>query len=124
MLLLLFNQIGEEPEIPPRFNGGFEIGSVNRKPLLKRILEARESRLPKLSNKVKAKTKKIEIEAAKILIKSSNEQAFNELMKEWVAVAPKVPQMNYEELFMAQVAFRIRQLEEEEEESILVLLLS
>lgn len=106
---------------------------VTHKPLLQRVLEARAKKLnpPKV---VRAKVRAIEVEAAQEVLAGGGEEEFRALLARWKAqVQPKLetaPQeIDPEQLFMAQVAMRIRaleyerQLEQEEEDEILALLL-
>jgi hypothetical protein len=107
---------------------------VSFKPLLKRVMEARAKKLrpPKA---VREQVRAIEVQAAQQVLSGSGEEAFRALMRQWQAIAqPRLDagqqDVDAEQLFMAQIAMRIRameyekRLQEEEDEEVLALLLA
>lgn len=111
------------PAPEPARNAGFELGPrfVSFKPLLQRILEARAERRVKPAKERAAKRAKvIEVQAAELVLQDDGAEArFRELMAGWLAQRPVIPpvvtQVDPMQLFMAQVAFRIQQMQAEEQ---------
>ena len=111
------------PAPEPTRNAGFELGPrfVSFKPLLQRILEARAERRVKPAKERAAKRAKvIEVQAAELVLQDDGaETRFRELMAGWLAQRPVIPpvvaQVDPMQLFMAQVAFRIQQMQAEEQ---------
>lgn len=117
---------------------GFEMSgggvrTVSFKPLMQRIREARAGRLARLKPKRKAAQRKaaaIEVKAAELAVSGGNESAFMALMRQWLAQTPMLtnaPDDDAEQLFLAQVGLRLRQIEQAEqddEEAVLALLLA
>ncbi|WP_162588321.1 hypothetical protein [Variovorax sp. RA8] len=111
------------PAPEPTRNAGFESGPrfVSFKPLLQRILEARAERRVKPAKERAAKRAKvIEVQAAELVLQHDGaEERFRELMAGWLAQRPVIPSVVAEvdpmQLFMAQVAFRIQQMQAEEQ---------
>lgn len=111
---------------------GFEMGgahTVSFKPLLQRILEERAKPIaPPQNKKARKRVRVIEVEAAQEVLAGNGEERFAELMRQWLAASPAIPQENSQTdanaLFMAQVAFRVRQIqfEQDEEEALIALL--
>jgi len=141
VLLTLFQNnlqtAGVEPTPAPTGGGfGFEMGGVRTvsfKPLMQRIREARAGRLARLKPKRKVAQRKaaaIEIKAAELAVAGGNESAFMALMRQWLAQTPMLinaPDHDAEQLFLAQVRLRLRQIEQAEqddEEAVLALLLA
>ena len=142
MLLTLFQNnlqtagVVEPPVEPTPVGGnfGFEMGGVRTvsfKPLMQRIREARAGRLARLKPKRKVAQRKaaaIEIKAAELAVAGGNESAFMALMRQWLAQTPMLinaPDIEAEQLFLAQVGLRLRQIEQAEqddEEAVLALL--
>lgn len=111
------------PAPEPTRNAGFEVGPrfVSFKPLLQRILEARaERRVKPAKDRAAKRAKIIEVQAAELVLKDDGaEERFRELMAGWLAQRPLIPpmvaQVDPMQLFMAQVAFRIQQMQAEEQ---------
>jgi len=108
------------PAPEPTRNAGFEMGGahvVSFKPLLQRILDARaEKRVKPAKERAQKRAKVIEVQAAQAVLQGGEAQ-FGELMAQWLAQRPVLPQpgLDLRELFMAQVGFRIRQMQAEEQ---------
>ena len=146
MLLTLFQNnlqtagVVEPPPAPTPAGGGFGfemssggVRTVSFKPLMQRIREARAGRLARLKPKRKAAQRKaaaIEVKAAELAVAGGNESAFMALMRQWLAQTPMLtnaPDNEAEQLFLAQVGLRLRQIEQAEqddEEAVLALLLA
>lgn len=98
---------------------GFEMGArmVRRKPLLEQILEARATKKVKPAHERAAKrAKAIEVEAAELALNDGSKGQLDQLLSKWKAERPVVPeavQMPLNEVFLAQVAFRLRQMADE-----------
>lgn len=139
LLTLLQNRsAGLDPSGGGR-NAGFVMGGsprvareVYRKPLLQRVLEARAPKVKPKKERAAKRAKDIEIRAAQVVVSGVQGQALEELTREWMAQRPYIPdaaqQIPADELFMAQVAFRINQLQllrlKDDEDAIIALLLS
>lgn len=114
-------------------NGGSgrRIASAGFNPLLRRILAAQSDQPEvKLKKKARKQARVIEVEAAEVALSSGNEEQFRALMAQWVAqtppALPEAPSVDLQQLFMAQVAMRVRQIEafeQDEEEALIALLL-
>lgn len=135
--------IGAAPEPPASSAGGFEMGGgrqvreVYRKPLLQRILDARYPRVKPRGERAQKRAKAIENEGADLVLEGSPTFAdLEELAAQWMAQGPVMPSVAVDPLavYLAQVAFRLRQRQAEieaaalrqrqDEEAILVLLLA
>lgn len=114
-------------------NGGSgrRVANAGFNPLLRRILAARadQEALP-LKKKARKQARVIEVQAAEVALSSGNEEDFRALMAQWVAqtppALPEAPSVDLQQLFMAQVAMRVRQIEafeQDEEEALIALLL-
>jgi len=132
---------GVAPE-PPASGGGFEMGprrvrEVYRKPLLQRILDARYPRVKPRGERAQKRAKAIENDGADLVLDGSPTFAdLEELAAQWMAQGPVMPSGPVDPLavYLAQVAFRLRQRQAEieaaalrqrqDEEAILVLLLA
>lgn len=132
---------------PPSGSVGFEVGGgriipeVSRKPLLQRILDARNARRVKPAKERAAKRARyIEIRAAELALEQGNGEQFDAFMRDWLQTRPVLPpqaEADPTPYFLAQVAFRLQQMqaedrarqalraleEEEEDEAIALLLL-
>lgn len=70
------------------------------------------------------------MQAAELAVAGGNESAFMALMRQWLAQTPMLmnaPDHDAEQLFLAQVGLRLRQIEQAEqddEEAVLALLLA
>lgn len=114
-------------------NLGFQLGGireVTHKRLMDRIIEARAERIKPASKRARKRAQVIEVQAAEIA-KTGNEARFFELLDQWIAEKPQIPEapgIDVAQLFMAQVAMQLRRIEQEqqidEEEALLVLLLT
>ena len=99
---------------------GFEMSSrpireVRIKPLLQRVLEARNSRRVRPQrDRAAERAKRIEVQAAQMLLDDDATRAeFEGLLSAWRVQRPQVPEdVAPVEAFMSQVAFRIEQLGE------------
>lgn len=129
MSLLLALVGGSAPSQSLR--AGVEFVSI--KPLIKKIKEKYQDRLAsiKANRATRRQIKVIEVAAAKLASDDSITDArFNELLAEWSKFEPYIenaPDIDLRSLFMAQIAFRLRQLEQteqDEEEAIIALLLA
>ncbi|KWT94678.1 MULTISPECIES: hypothetical protein [unclassified Variovorax] len=107
--------------LPPRL-GGFEAGGareVSFKPLMQRILEARnEKRVKPAKERAAKRAKVIEVQAAQVALEDGGEAQFRALMQQWLAQRPVIPAgsgLEAQLAFMAQVAFRIQQMQAEEQ---------
>lgn len=107
--------------LPPRL-GGFEAGGareVSFKPLMQRILEARnEKRVKPAKERAAKRAKVIEVQAAQVALEDGGEARFRALMQQWLAQRPVIPAgsgLEAQLAFMAQVAFRIQQMQAEEQ---------
>jgi hypothetical protein len=135
--------VGDAPEPPASSAGGFEMGGgrrvreVYRKPLLQRILDARYPRVKPRGERAQKRAKAIENEGADLVLEGSPTFAdLEELAAQWMAQGPVMPSGPVDPLavYLAQVAFRLRQRQAEieaaalrqrqDEEAILVLLLA
>jgi hypothetical protein len=130
------------PAPPTGRLGGFEMGGpreVSFKPLMQRILEARsERRVKPKKERAARRAKVIELEAAQLALGTGNQVLFQTLMAQWLAQRPVLPPAaEPSQLFLAQVLFRIQQMQAEaqaiaalraaqldEEEALLALLLA
>lgn len=126
-------QSGQEP--PARFNGGFEM--VSMEPTYKRILRERYEQKQKVefSRKQRKRAEHIEKLAAKEALSDHSETQIEtrleSLLAEWVALAPKLdlmpikeaPKADAEYAFKARVSKKIRQLDDEHEENAIEMLL-
>ncbi|WP_162594129.1 hypothetical protein [Variovorax sp. PBL-E5] len=107
------------PAPPATRFGGFEMAcprEVSFKPLSQRILEARNERRVKPAKERAAKrAKAIEVEAAFVALDTGNQARFQTLMAQWLAQRPVLPPaVEPSALFLAQVLFRIQQMQAEE----------
>lgn len=139
LLTLLQNRsAGTDPSGGGR-NAGFVMGGasriareVYRKPLLQRVIETRAPKVKPPKERAAKRAKDIEVRAAQIVVSGVEGQGIDQLAKEWAAQRPYIPetaqQIPMEDLFLAQVAFRINQLQllqkKDEEDAIIALLLS
>lgn len=107
---------------------------VKHTPLLQRVLAAKAKKLnpPKT---IRERVRQIEVKAAEQLLTGADEGEFRALMERWAARAqPRIevaaPDADLMQLFMAQVAMRLRAIEyqqrqeEEDEDEVLALLLA
>lgn len=139
LLTLLQNRSDTPPQPGGGSNAGFVMGGgqrlareVYRKPLLQRVLEARAPKVKPPKERAAKRAKDIEIRAAQIVVSGVEGGALDQLAREWAAqrpyIPPKAQDIPINDLFLAQVAFRIQQLrlldEMDEEEAIIALLLS
>ena len=105
---------------PAERNMGFEIRSTYRKPLLRRILEERYPKVKPRHERAQKRAKAIELEAVELVLDQPQaESAFAALQKRWAAERPVVPpalaDVDPMALFRAQIAFRLRQQQLEEQ---------
>lgn len=139
LLTLLQNRSDTPPQPSGGSNAGFVMGGgqqvareVYRKPLLQRVLEARAPKVKPPKERAAKRAKDIEVRAAQIAVQGIDTQAIDRLAREWAAQKPYIPEsaqsIPLQDLFYAQIAFRIAQLgmlqEQDEEEAIITLLLS
>lgn len=129
MSLLLALVGGSAPS--PSLRAGVEFVSI--KPLIKRIKEKYQDKLAsiKANRATRRQIKAIEVAAAKLASDDSiTDTRFNELLAEWSKFEPYIenaPEIDLISLFMAQIALRLQQLEQteqDEEEAILALLMA
>lgn len=111
--------------------GGSRIREAYVKPILQRMMELRAPKVRPAKERAAKRTKAIEIEAARAIVESDGEAELSGFIREWKAQRPVVPekaqQIPMDDLFLAQVAFRIRQLNmlaDDEEDAIIALLLA
>lgn len=139
MLLTLLQSQGSTPPSPTVGGMGFEMGGseprkyreVSFKPILQRVLEAKAPKVKPKKERAAKRAKSIEQEAAIALINGANEQALARLELEWRLQKPYIPPqaqgIPLDELFAAQVAFRIAQMQlmdDDDEEAVIAILLS
>ena len=96
---------------------GRTIRHVTHEPLLQRILRARrEERVKPAKERAAKRAKVIEVKAAYAALEGAGDDTFQELLREWVAQRPVLKFAEEPpQAFMAQVAFRIQQLQAEQE---------
>ncbi len=136
MLLTLLQSQGAAPVEPPRL-AGFEMGGgrtyreTSFKPILQRVLEAKAPKVKPRKERAAKRAKTIEQQAAIAVVNGTSEQALTKLQREWAQQKPFIPQqaqgIAMDELFAAQVAFRIAQMQlmdDDDEDAILAILLS
>lgn len=94
----------------------FVVRSVSHQPLLQRIMEKRRAAMFKPRQRQAAKrAKAVEVEAAKAVLAGADETQFRGLLERWKDEAPVLPAAEVpSEAFMAQVAFRIQQMQDAE----------
>ena len=106
---------------------------VSIKPLVQKIKEKYRDKLAEVraNRKVRRQVKVIEVAAAKLAASEQiTDEKFSELLAEWSQFEPFIedaPRVDLRGLFMAQIAFRLRQIEQDEqdeEEAIIALLLA
>ena len=128
-MLLLFplNLAEAAAPAPAGSPHGFEMGGakvVHHKSLLQRVMERRAKPIAPPKNKAaRQRVKVIEVQAAELLLDGGGEDRFRALMKQWIdakPALPQAPQIDAYALFMAQVAFRLRQIEQDDEEALLL----
>lgn len=110
--------------------GGFDVDvgptrrraqTVYRKPILQRVLEERYPKVKPKKERAQRRAKKIELEAAALVLEKpiTGDSRFAELGRQWMRQGPVLPpalaQINPMDLFAAQVAFRIRQQQMEDQ---------
>lgn len=117
--------VGDEPPPAPGGGMGFEMGgderrvrTTYRKPLLQRILEERYPRVKPKKERAQRRAKAIEVQAAELVLEEPNNEAgFAALARRWQEERPFVPpalaRVDPMQLFAAQVAFRLRQQQQE-----------
>lgn len=136
MLLTLLQSQGAAPVAPPRL-AGFEMvgGKAYRetsfKPILQRVLEAKAPKVKPPKERAAKRAKAIEQKAAIAVVNGGNEQMLKALEQEWREQRPFIPVqargIPIDELFAAQIAFRIAQLQlldDDDEDAITAILLS
>ncbi|WP_143694603.1 hypothetical protein [Variovorax sp. JS1663] len=115
---------GGQPQPAPGGMGFEMVGGVREvsfKPLLQRVLDARaERRVKPAKERAQKRAKAFEVEAARLVLEDDGaEMRFRDLMAGWLAQRPVLPPMfdrlDPMQLFMAQVAFRIQQMQAEEQ---------
>ena len=96
---------------------GRTIRQVTHQPLLQRILAQRRAERYKPSRERAAKRAKvIEVQAAQTVLDGGGEASFRALMNEWLEQRPVLPIAEPpSQAFMAQVAFRIQQMQQEQQ---------
>lgn len=129
MSLLLALVGGSAPSSPLR--AGVEFVSI--KPLIQKIKEKYQDKVAsvKANRKTRRQIKVIEVAAAQLAASDQITDAkFDQLLAEWSKFEPYIegaPEVDLKSLFMAQIAFRLRQIEQteqDEEEAIIALLLA
>lgn len=136
MLLTLLQNRGGVPVEDSR-TAGFEMGGgrayreTSFKPILQRVLEAKAPKVKPQKERAAKRAKTIEQQAAILVANGGDEKRLLSLEKEWLAQKPYIPEkarnIPIDELFAAQVAFRINQmqlLDDDDEEAIIAILLS
>lgn len=137
-MLLTLLQNRSATSTPPNGGGGgagFSMGGtreVYHKPILQRVLEARAPKVKPTKERAAKRAKDIEVRAAQIVVSGAQPSVLEQMTREWMAQRPYIPQkaqgIPLEDLFLAQVAFRIQQLDllkdQDDEEAIIALLLS
>lgn len=118
---------------------GFEMGGstgrayreVSFKPVLQRVLEAKAPKVRPKKERAAKRAKTIEQQAAIAVTSGIEEPAYLRLFLEWKLQQPYIPPqaegIPLDELFAAQVAFRIAQMQlmdDDDEEAIIAILLS
>jgi hypothetical protein len=111
--------VGTPAPAPARL-GGYELSGareVSFKPLMQRVLEARSAkRVKPAKERAQKRAKVIEVEAAQVALEDGAEARFRELMDSWLAQRPVMPRgLDPQQLFLAQVAFRIQQMQAEQQ---------
>ena len=104
---------------------GFEMYGgkrVVRIPLRQRVLEVVADPVKPKTVKARRAAKVIEVKAAKVVLADGGEQKIKALMRQWVALAPIPQQADPYELFLASVALRIRQIEQDDEDVIFMMM--
>lgn len=130
--------VGEAPVQIGGLKGGFDVDTgptrrrgaqderkpaqiVYRKPILQRVLEERYPKVKPKKERAQRRAKNIELEAAALVLEKpiTGESRFAELGRQWMRQGPVLPsalaQINPMDLFAAQVAFRIRQQQMEDQ---------
>lgn len=129
MSLLLALVGGSAPSSSLR--AGVEFVSI--KPLIQKIKEKYQDKVAsvKANRKTRRQIKVIEVAAAQLAASDQITDAkFDQLLTEWSKFEPFIegaPEVDLKSLFMAQIAFRLRQIEQteqDEEEAIIALLLA
>lgn len=137
-MLLTLLQNRSAISTPPNGGGGgagFSMGGareVYRTPILQRALEARAPKVKPAKERAAKRAKDIEVRAAQIVVSGAQPSMLEQMTREWMAQRPYIPPkaqgIPLEDLFLAQVAFRIQQLDllkdQDDEEAIIALLLS
>lgn len=97
--------------------GGRRIAERNFKPLLQRVLERRYPRVKPAKERAARRAKAIEQTAAQLVADDPQNLArFDALMQQWMAERPVAPPgLDLSALFEAQVGFRLRQLQLEQQ---------
>lgn len=109
----------------PADGHGFEMFGgkrVVRIPLRTRILQSHIKPVKPKTVKAQRAAKVIEVKAAKLVLADGGEQKMQALMRQWVALAPIPQQADPYALFLASVALRIRQIEQDDEDAILLMM--
>jgi len=104
---------------------GFEMYGgkrVVRIPLRQRVLQVVADPVKPKTVKARRAAKVIEVKAAKVVLADGGEQKIKALMRQWVALAPIPQQADPYELFLASVALRIRQIEQDDEDVIFMMM--
>lgn len=139
MLLVLFQSQGDPPDpVPAGSSMGFEMGGASRvyretsfKPVLQRVLEAKAPKVKPKKERAAKRAKTIEQQAAIAVTSGIEEPAYLRLFLEWKLQQPYIPpqaqKIPLDEMFAAQVAFRIAQMQlmdDDDEEAVIAILLS
>lgn len=135
LLTLLQNSASASTPVDGGWRAGFVMGGaqeVYRKPILQRVLEARAPKVKPVKERAAKRAKDIEVRAAQIVVSGAQPSMLEQMTREWMAQRPYIPPkaqgIPLEDLFLAQVAFRIQQLDllkdQDDEEAIIALLLS
>lgn len=111
----------------PERNMGFEM--VSMKPWIERLKEVNAKKyIPAVSKNKIRKARRVEFDAAQLAITElASDEKFQLLMQKWNKIYDNVgetPTISTELLFMAQIALRIREIEQDDEDAILALLLA
>ena len=127
--ILLERTSAPQPSSPLR--AGVEFVSI--KPLIQKIKEKYQDKVASVraNRKTRRQIKVIEVAAAQLAASDQITDAkFDQLLAEWTKFEPFIegaPEVDLKSLFMAQIAFRLRQIEQteqDEEEAIIALLLA
>jgi len=139
MLLTLLQSQGSTPPSPSAGGMGFEIGGseprkyreTSFKPVLQRVLEAKAPKVKPKKERAAKRAKTIEQQAAIAVTSGIEEPAYLRLFLEWKLQQPYIPPqaqgIPLDEMFAAQVAFRIAQMQlmdDDDEEAVIAILLS